>query len=64
MTTIDHMFIINTEIKSAIIKTDVSDHLPIFFIAKVNVFFMYICVFFNVNRVVTAKSSPLHIASS
>ena len=39
-TAIDHMFtnsIINTEIKSAIIKTDISDHFPIPFVAKVNV---------------------------
>ena len=39
-TAIDHMptnFIINTEIKSAIIKADVSDHFPIIFVAKVNV---------------------------
>ena len=39
-TAIDHMFtnsIINTEIKSAIIKTDISDHFPILFVAKVNV---------------------------
>ena len=37
---IDYMFtnsIINTEIKSAIIKTDISDHFPILFVAKVNV---------------------------
>ena len=39
-TAFDHMFtnsIINTEIKSAIIKADISDHFPIFFIAKVKV---------------------------
>ena len=37
---IDHMFtnsIINTEIKSATIKTDISDHFPILFVAKLNV---------------------------
>ena len=37
-TAIDHMFtnsIINTEIKSAIIKTDISDHFSILFVAKV-----------------------------
>ena len=37
---IDHMFtnsVINSEIKSAIIKTDISDHFPILFVAKVNV---------------------------
>ena len=39
-TAIDHMFtnsIINTEIKSAIIKADISDHFPILFVAKVKV---------------------------
>ena len=39
-TAIDLMFtnyIINTEIKSAIIKVDISDHIPILFVAKVNV---------------------------
>ena len=39
-TAIDHIFtnsIINTEIKSAIIKADISDHFPILFVAKVNV---------------------------
>ena len=37
---IDPMFtnsIINTEIKSAIIKVDISDHFPILFVAKVKV---------------------------
>ena len=37
---IDHMFtnsIINTEIKSAIIKADISDRFPVRFVAKVNV---------------------------
>ena len=37
---IDHVFtnsIINTEIKSAIIKADISDHFPILFVVKVNV---------------------------
>ena len=37
-TAIDHMFtnsIINTEIKSAIIKADIFDYFPIFFVAKV-----------------------------
>ena len=41
-TAIDHMFansIINTEIKSAIIKADISDHFPILFVAKVKVDF-------------------------
>ena len=40
VTAIDHMFtnsIINTEIKSAIIKAVTSDHFPILFVAKVNV---------------------------
>ena len=40
VTAIDHMFtnsIINTEIKSAIIKADISDHFPILFVAKVKV---------------------------
>ena len=39
-TAIDHIFtnsIINTKIKSAIRKADISDHFPIFFVAKVNV---------------------------
>ena len=39
-TVIDCMFtnsIINTEIKSAIIKTDISDHFPVLFVAKVSV---------------------------
>ena len=39
-TAIDHIFtnsIINTEIKSAIIRADISDHFPILFVAKVNV---------------------------
>ena len=39
-TAIDHMFtnsIINTEIKSAIIKADISNHFPILFVAKVKV---------------------------
>ena len=39
-TAIDHIFtnsIINTEIKSAIRKVHISDHSPIFFVAKVNV---------------------------
>ena len=39
-TAIDHMFtnsIINTEIKSAIIKADISDHFPILFVSKVKV---------------------------
>ena len=39
-TAIYHMFtnsIINTEIKSAIIKADISDYFPILFIAKVKV---------------------------
>ena len=39
-TAIDHMFTnstINTEIKSAIIKAEISDHFPILFVAKVNV---------------------------
>ena len=39
-TAIDLMFtnyIINTEIKSAIIKVDISDHIPILFVAKVKV---------------------------
>ena len=39
-TAIDHMFtnsFISTEIKSAIIKTDVSDNFPMLFVAKVNV---------------------------
>ena len=39
-TSINHMFknsIINTEIKSAIIKADISDHFPILFVAEVNV---------------------------
>ena len=38
-TVIDHIFtnsIINTEIKSAIIKADISDDFPILFVAKVN----------------------------
>ena len=37
-TAIDRMFtnsIINTEIKSTIIKADISDHFPILFVAKV-----------------------------
>ena len=37
-TAIDHIFtnsIINTEIKSAIIEADISDHFPILFVAKV-----------------------------
>ena len=37
---IDHVFtnsIINTEIKSAIIKADISDHFPVLFVAKANV---------------------------
>ena len=37
-TAIDHMFtnsIIKTEVKSAIIKPDVSDHFPVLFVAKV-----------------------------
>ena len=37
-TAIDHMFtnsIIKTELKSAIIKPDVSDHFPVLFVAKV-----------------------------
>ena len=37
-TAIDHKFtnfIINTEIKSAIIKADISDHFPVLFVAKV-----------------------------
>ena len=41
-TAIDHMFtnsIINTEIKSAILKADISDHFPILFVAKVKVDF-------------------------
>ena len=40
VTAVDHIFtnsIINTEIKSAIIKTDISDHFPILFVAKINV---------------------------
>ena len=40
VTAIDHIFtnsIINTEIKSAIIKADISDHFPILFVVKVNV---------------------------
>ena len=39
-TVIDHIFtnsIINTKIKSAIIKVDISDHFPILFVAKVKV---------------------------
>ena len=39
-TAIDHMFtnsIINTEIKSAILKADISDLFPILFVAKVKV---------------------------
>ena len=39
-TVIDHIFtnsVTNTEIKSAIIKADISDHFPILFVAKVNV---------------------------
>ena len=39
-TAIDRIFtnsIINTEIKSAIIKVDISDHFPILFVAKVKV---------------------------
>ena len=39
-TAIDHIFtnsLINTEIKSAIIKADISDHFPILFVAKVKV---------------------------
>ena len=39
-TAIDHMFTnsdINTEIKLAVIKADISDHFPILFVAKVNV---------------------------
>ena len=39
-TAIDHMFtnsVINTEIKSAITKADISDHFPILFVAKVKV---------------------------
>ena len=39
-TAIDHIFtnsVINTEIKSAIIKADNSDHFPILFLAKVKV---------------------------
>ena len=39
-TSIDHMLtnsIINTEIKSAIIKADISDDFPILFVTKVNV---------------------------
>ena len=39
-TAIDHMFtnsIINTEIKSAIIQANISDHFPILFVAKVNI---------------------------
>ena len=39
-TEIDHMFtnsIINTEIKSDIVKADISDHFPTLFVAKVNV---------------------------
>ena len=43
-TAIDHMFtnsIINTEIKSAIIKADISvDHFPILFVAEVKVDFI------------------------
>ena len=38
-TAIVHIFtnsIINTEIKSALIKADISDHFPILFVAKVN----------------------------
>ena len=41
-TCIDHMFtnsIINTEIKSAILKADISDHFPILVVAKVKVDF-------------------------
>ena len=39
-TAIDHIFtnsIINTKVKSAITKADISDHFPILFVAKVNV---------------------------
>ena len=39
-TATDHMFtnsLINTEIKSAIIKADISDHFPTLFVAKVKV---------------------------
>ena len=38
-TVIDHIFtnsVTNTEIKSAIIKADISDHFPIPFVAKIN----------------------------
>ena len=62
---IDHMFtnsVINTEIKSAIIKADISDHFLILFVFKVNVDVKVLCYlqFFKNKKFVRIALNHIH----